>query len=150
MTREFAHADASVTVRAGDQLRHGVHPPEEGVVPARPESREQLPGRTPEQHDPVVQSAPEPELVPGDRLGAVPERPAAGRRASGPVRVGHDPVQGDELNDYDAHDGFRPLNEHPYVPAGSSGHRLGSIRTCGAGTEPMILSDPFVRLQWVK
>ena len=51
----------------------------------------------PSSRTPVVQRAAEPELVPGDGLGAVPERPAAARRAAGPVRVGDDAVQGDEL-----------------------------------------------------
>src|SRR5208282_2695729 len=107
--------------RAGsDQLRYGVHPRGERVVASRPEPREQLPGSAPQQQDPVVQRAPEPELVPGDRLGAVPECPAAGRRAPGPVRVGHDPVQGDELNDDDAHDGC-PFDRCSPVPTGGTG-----------------------------
>jgi hypothetical protein len=54
-------------------------------------------------------------------FAAVPERPAAGRRAPGPVRVGHASVQGDELNDDDAHGGC-PFDRFSLVRTG----RIGS------------------------
>jgi len=60
----------------------------ERVVAARPQPREQLPGAAAQQRDALVQRAAEPELVTGDRFGAVPEGPAAGRGATGAVRVG--------------------------------------------------------------
>jgi RNA polymerase sigma-70 factor, ECF subfamily len=89
---------------AGHQLLDGVHPRGERVGAPRPDAGEQLPGLPAEQQDPLVHDAAHPELVPRDHLGAVPEGPAAGRRAAGPVRVTHDPVEGDELDDDDAHD----------------------------------------------
>src|SRR5204863_10126714 len=64
------------------------------------------------------QRAYEPDLFPSDRLRPIPERPAAVRRTGGPVRVGHDAVQGDELDDDDAHD------ESPSV-------RCSLVPTCG-------------------
>ena len=97
---------------ARHQLRDGVHPRGERVDARWPQTREQLPGRAAEQQDPVVHGGAEPELVHGPLLAAVPESPAAGRRAAGPVRVGHDPVQGDELDDDDAHDGLLITGSH--------------------------------------
>jgi len=57
------------------------------------------------QEDSLIQHAAEPERVPDDRFGAVPERPAAGWGAPAPIRVGDDPIQGDEFDDDNAHDG---------------------------------------------
>ena len=51
-------------------LSHGVHPRRERVIAAGLDPGEQLPGLPSQQHDPVVQHAAEPELVPGDRPGA--------------------------------------------------------------------------------
>src|SRR5262245_9702828 len=105
----------------GDQLRYGVHPGRERIVAPGPDPGEQLPGLPAQQQDSLIQHAAEPELVSGDLLGAVPERPAAGRRAPGPLRVGDAPIQGDEFDDDNAHGGFPSVDGHRYIPAASPG-----------------------------
>src|SRR5215469_2438961 len=63
------------------------------------------PGIASQQQHSVLQHLADPERVAGDRLRAMPKRPAAAGGAVASVRVRHDAVQGNELGDDDAHDG---------------------------------------------
>jgi len=85
-----------------DQLGHLVQQRRELVTAVRPDPAEQLPGGPPEQHHPAVHHRTQPELVPGDTLRPVPERPPSDRRTTRPVRIRHNPVQADELDDDNA------------------------------------------------
>jgi hypothetical protein len=80
VTREFGHAEVSVFARVATNFGTAFIRAENGS--SRPgHSRENSCQGAPQQHDPLIQRAAQPVLVAGDRLGAVPECPAASRRA---------------------------------------------------------------------